>query len=491
MSQSSPPADASRGRRGLQRLNVTWKLAVLGIVVVLGFIVFGLVASNTLQVVRVAGPLYEQIAQKKDLIADVLPPPEYIIEAYLVVLRMEDETNPARIESLRTRFGELRADYDSHHAAWSAALSPGPLKDWMIEKSYQPAVAFFAVAQDEFIPAVQKGDHARARALARGILARKYEDHRAAIDQVVSLARIQGAEEVERARELVQRRFILLLVIGVALVAFLIFFSGWIARAVREPLREVIAMISGFSHQLASTIEEQERLSSLQAASVGETTATMDELDRSFHQAGERAENASEQARQALALARGSQEAAEAASVDSGLKGKIATVTDQLLGLSEQTSQVDSITRAVSEIAHQTNMLALNAAVEAARAGDQGRGFGVVASEIRKLADESRRSAAQIHQRLEQIQNGTNSTVMSMEQGTKAVDDVARTLASLYETARQASFSLQQQITAVRQVTEAMEALNQGAQDAASGLSQAKAGMRTLCEAATTLSRMV
>src|SRR5262249_812615 len=132
--------------------------------------------------------------------------------------------------------------------------------------------------------------------------------------------------------------------------------------------------------------------------------------------AGQMASPAAEQAADALALADGRHLNGRAAAASgSSLKEKIGTVTEQILSLSEQTGQIDAITRAVSELANQTNLLALNAAVEAARAGEHGRGFAVVATEIRKLADESRRSAERIHALLGDIQNATNATPVSLE----------------------------------------------------------------------------
>ncbi len=87
--------------------------------------------------------------------------------------------------------------------------------------------------------------------------------------------------------------------------------------------------------------------------------------------------------------------------------------------LSEQIGQIYNITNLVGDIANQTNMLALNAAVEAARAGEQGKGFAVIATEIRKLADQSRKSAERINNLVTDIQNATNTTVIVTDEGKK------------------------------------------------------------------------
>lgn len=104
------------------------------------------------------------------------------------------------------------------------------------------------------------------------------------------------------------------------------------------------------------------------------------------------------------------------------LKQKIQIIAELILELSEHTQQIGDIINVVEDIAEQTNMLALNAAVEAARAGENGKGFSVVAGEIRKLADDSKQATAKITSLIKNIQQATSSTVMATEEGTKEIE---------------------------------------------------------------------
>lgn len=104
------------------------------------------------------------------------------------------------------------------------------------------------------------------------------------------------------------------------------------------------------------------------------------------------------------------------------LKQKIQAIAELILDLSGHTQQIGETIGLIEDIAEQTNMLALNAAVEAARAGENGKGFSVVAGEIRKLADESKQAATKITSLIKEIQQATNLTVMAAEEGSKEIE---------------------------------------------------------------------
>ncbi len=118
------------------------------------------------------------------------------------------------------------------------------------------------------------------------------------------------------------------------------------------------------------------------------------------------------------------------------IRHKIQTIAELILELSEFVQLTSSSIGVVEDIAEQTNLLALNAAVEAARAGEHGKGFAVVASEIRKLADESKQATAKISTLIQDIQQTANSTVMATEEGAKEIEsgiDLAQNISDAAE----------------------------------------------------------
>jgi methyl-accepting chemotaxis protein len=285
------------------------------------------------------------------------------------------------------------------------------------------------------------------------------------------------------------------IILGIAL-------SIAIAKPLDKALKGIINMIVSSSTQIAATIEQQERIAVQQAASVNQTTTTMDELGASSRQSAMQAESALENASHVLNMAaEGSKVVQKTQQGMLTLTEKVGGIAEQVLHLSQQTSQIANITNLVSDLANQTNMLAINATVEAVRAGEQGKGFGVVAREIRRLADQSQQSAAEINDLINDIQNAINKTVMVTDEGNTTLDSslkltegtaetfnhVANAINSVVVSSQQIYLNTKQQALAIDQVVDAMNALNKGAAEAASGITQSRIGTQKLNQAALNL----
>jgi len=280
----------------------------------------------------------------------------------------------------------------------------------------------------------------------------------------------------------------------------------WIATRISQSIVEAVAGMSTSSSEIASTVDEHERVVTQQAAAVNETTTTIEELGVSSRQSAAQAESASEAAKQALeATADGVRIANQVSVSMTGMKQKVGSVAEQILRLSEQAGQIGGIARVVGELAGEINMLALNAAVEAARAGEHGKGFAVVAAEVRKLADQSKKSAERANALVSDIQKATNSAVMVTEEGSRTAEEVSamvdRTIDaftsisdkanSVAVSAQQVLLNSRQQATALGQVTEAMQNLSAGSSQMAAGTEQTKRGVQKLNSVALDLQAMV
>lgn len=283
----------------------------------------------------------------------------------------------------------------------------------------------------------------------------------------------------------------IVLVIGIVIIKKLVF-----------SISQLTGVVSSFSMQILSTIEEQERMISQQSFSVRETTVTIDQLNSSSQQSAQQAEGAAAGARQALERAEQGSKTVEKTLLEMGmLKVKVEEIAEQIISLNQQTNQIGNISALVTDLANQTNMLALNASVEAVRAGDQGKGFAVVAAEIRRMADESKKSAQNINRIVTDIQTAINSTVTVTNEGTKKVNigveiaqktaeaftDVSVAIEQVAVSSQQIALNAKQQANATQQIVEAMNSLNQGAAEVATGITQTKLGTQQLSEAALNL----
>lgn len=216
--------------------SIRGRMAWLAALTAVGFALFTVVAFRALDRLRVNGPLYGQIVMGKDLVADILPPPAYIIEAYLTVHRLLDEPDPAVRQGLIERGRVLAADFESRQAFWLTQPLPDGLRRGLTEGAAAPARAFFALRDTALVPAVQAGDHARALALSQGPLLALYETHRRAIDEVVEQTVLLVAVQEAEAQRLVAVRRRWLLFTGVGLFGMVATLGLLLAGAVSRPL---------------------------------------------------------------------------------------------------------------------------------------------------------------------------------------------------------------------------------------------------------------
>jgi len=233
-----------------KRMSMKGQLLCLVAVSAVGIAVLGIAAYTAISKVKVSGPIYAQVVEGKDLVADILPPPEYIIEPYLVARQMADQTDAKTIASLNETLNALKNEYDARHDFWIETLDDGPMKEALVDRSYQPALAFFQTYKNEFLPAVQAGDTAKAKEILEGPLARDYNAHRAEIDAVVKMANERNTAVETGANKTIQ--FAVWTLLAIALVTlFIVIVPGQLLA------RSIAKYVAGSTNELAAISKSQ------------------------------------------------------------------------------------------------------------------------------------------------------------------------------------------------------------------------------------------
>ena len=231
----------------------------------------------------------------------------------------------------------------------------------------------------------------------------------------------------------------------------------------------------------------------LVATAVHEMTATAQDVARNATQAAEAASHADRAANQGRHIVQ------DTGATITELAGEIGRAVDVVQTLARDSENIDAILVTIRSIAEQTNLLALNAAIEAARAGEQGRGFAVVADEVRNLAQKTQQATGEIQQMIQQLQNGTRDVVQVMEQSqsrtqrsveqadaaAEALQAITQAVSLINDMNNQIASAAEEQSAVAEDINRNVTNIGQVAQDVAGGAeeaSQASAGLTRLAE---------
>lgn len=194
-------------------------------VFLLGFFVLEMFTYVEAKKTVVRGPAYNQILQSADLIADILPPPEYIVETYLNILQLSRETDSKKIDLLLSNLKRLEKEYYERHEYWIKDLPDGDLKNSLIIDSYKPADELYKILNQDFLPAILAKNYKLTDELANGKLKNLYDEHRLKINSVVEKASARHENDENHADQIIKNTTLLLTVgIVIFLMTFIIIF---------------------------------------------------------------------------------------------------------------------------------------------------------------------------------------------------------------------------------------------------------------------------
>lgn len=514
----------------LRDVSLRTKLYGLLFAYTLTVVVGVLLAGALMEHYRVGGPVYNEMMDQKRLADDMTPPPLLIGRVYLMLQEMETATADDERRQLESRYREYEAEYHESRRKWlEKNIDPAARKALEIT-GHQPAMEVFRLAREEYFPKLaDPKTRPEASAILRHKITPAYREHsktmREAADAVRATTVTQEKAVAGNIRIWTNVTLVLCVLVLITFGILGAAIAGSIVKSVRELNQRVRQMASGaadltarlhaegtdemgqladginavigkiqgivgkvresslqvlsIAAQIAMTARNQEQTvnnlsaSTTQvAASVREVSATSKDLSGTMNEVSETASHAADLA------TRGRDNTTKMATEMKQLVESTASVSTKLGMIREKADSINAVVTTITKVADQTNLLSINAAIEAEKAGEYGRGFLVVAREIRRLADQTAVATLDIETMVRQMQDAVSAGVMQMD---KFADEVRSGVAQVTKI-NQMTWEI---INEVQSLSGRFQLVNEGMRNQTAGAQQINDAMSQIAEATT------
>ncbi len=511
--------------------DTTIKAKVYTIVFISAVVLAGVIALAVYLLTRfgINGPVYARIMARSNALAEFEPTTLYVIDPYLKLVEISSADDLAKAKVLITEFRQQERKTRERQAYWTEALFEGPVKRTLLSEVFPSIAELFRVAEDSFLPLAEAGDWAAAREVFSTQLRPLFETHRDKVEQAVEIGHETTTieqQQSERQMRFWLRTMVVVSVLAVLLIAALgLFLAAGIVRSTGALIHRIGEMASGASDltarldinsndemgqlagginamigkihtvvskvressvqllstaaEIAATARQQESTVQGLSSSTTEIAAAVREISATGKELSGTMGEVSERASQSAALAgAGQTRLGEMQGTMQQLVESTASISTKLALIREKADNINVVVTTITKVADQTNLLSINAAIEAEKAGESGRGFLVVAREIRRLADQTAVATLDIENMVRQMHDAVSVGVMQMDKfGEEVRSGVGRVgeINSLFS----------QIIDDVGAVSDRFRVVNEGMRNQTIGAEQINEAMLTVSEGTT------
>jgi methyl-accepting chemotaxis protein WspA len=506
------------------RLRALMLISTFGLAAVLCLSLF------LLYVYRVEGPVYKEVMLLRELRSNMEPSVLALWRPHLVVQGIVATADPAQTSHLVEELGVMERDYRAAHKRWADAPLNAEVKTLVTEECYRSADEYFRTVKNELIPLLKGKESEKARQLLSERIQPLCAEHQVAFDEALKLVRetADATEDVAR-REAAFWMWIMLAmsVTAVAAIGSLAWVTmGSITHSTTMLINRVREMASGASDLTARiqvdsrdeiaalaeginammgkihTVVQRVREASVQLLSIAseiaatarqqegtvhglssattEIAAAVREISATSESLANTMEEVSQSSGQAAGLAAAGRDGLDKMEATmKELMESTGSISAKLGIIREKAENINAVVTTITKVADQTNLLSINAAIEAEKAGEYGRGFLVVAREIRRLADQTAVATLDIESMVRLMQDAVSAGVMQMDKfsgefrsGTDRVaqinsqtGQIIAAVEGLTDRFLEVNEGMRSQKTAARQINEAMVPVASGTKE--------------------------
>ncbi len=415
--------------------------------------------------------------------------------------------------------------------------------------------AFVETRNLQVVPLILAGKIEEANTLVTGIQAERNQKINSFADELVSQEKNDAQTALADSLQVANQSILIFVIVGIAAIVLGIAIALILNRMISSPLKEIsraaeriasgdltgdiskddrkdevgvlagtframvanlrdlngeigegVNVLASSANEILATATQVGTGATETAAAVSQTTATVEEVRQTAQLSGQKAKHVSDSAQKAVQISQAGKKAVgDAIEGMSRIKDQVESIAENIVRLSEQSQAIAEIAGTVADLAGQVNLLSVNASIEASKAGEQGKGFLVVAQEVKNLSVQSKQASSQVRSILNDVQKAISAAVMATEQGSKIVEAgseqasragesiqmLADTIAESAQAAIQVAASSQQQQAGMDQLASAMESIKQASAQNAASTRQAEGAARGLHDLGQNLKRLV